>query len=146
MEVAAPSVLAAADAAVPAAPGASAPSGLFSAALGGLVEGRAYYARVSAANDRGFGPIPEDGACGPKTALAAREAVTVMGAQALVDAYGAARRDWYYRIGDRRPASRKYARRLDGGKGGWITRAEEFMSPAARLTEKQHRARTAHWL
>ena len=46
----------------------------------------------------------------------------------LVDAYGIARRNYYYRIGDQRPASRKYARARDGSKGGWITRAEEFIS------------------
>jgi lysozyme family protein len=45
-------------------------------------------------------------------------------ARHLADAYGIARRSYYYRLADRRPASRKYARRRDGGKGGWIKRAE----------------------
>ncbi len=73
--------------------------------------------------------IAVDGAIGPQTARAAHAAL----AQApdhLVDAYGIARRNYYYRLADRRPASRKYARRRDGGKGGWIVRAEEFISPA----------------
>jgi len=85
-----------------------------------------------------------DGQIGPKTAEAARRAVDVSEGR-FVDAYGAARRDFYYRIGDLRPASRKYARRRDGGKGGWITRAEEFMAPHYRLSEAQHRARVAAW-
>ena len=46
---------------------------------------------------------------------------------------------------DARPASRKYARRRDGGKGGWIARAEEFISPRYHLTDAQHRARVASW-
>ena len=50
-----------------------------------------------------------------------------------------------YAIADARPASRKYARRKDGGKGGWITRAEEFISPKYHLTAAQHRERTARW-
>jgi hypothetical protein len=68
-----------------------------------------------------------------------------MGAQALVDHYGIARREFYYGLADARPASRKYARRKDGGKGGWITRAEAFISPALRLTDAQHQARVAAW-
>lgn len=88
--------------------------------------------------------IAVDGVIGPQTARAAHAAL----AQApdhLVDAYGIARRNYYYRIADRRAASRKYARRRDGGKGGWIVRAEEFISPRYRLTEAQHRERTAAW-
>ena len=50
-----------------------------------------------------------------------------------------------YALADARPASRKFARRRDGGKGGWITRAEEFISPRYHLTDAQHRARTAGW-
>lgn len=86
--------------------------------------------------------IADDGAIGPATAAAATAEAA---SGALVDAYGAARRDFYYSLADARPASRKYARTKDGGKGGWITRAESFMSPAARLTDAQHRARCAGW-
>jgi hypothetical protein len=63
----------------------------------------------------------------------------------LADAYGIARRNYYYRLADGRPQSRKYARRRDGGKGGWIRRAEEFLSPRFHLTDAEHRERTAAW-
>lgn len=85
-----------------------------------------------------------DGVIGPQTIAATHRAHELAPAH-LVDAYGIARRDYYYRIADRRPTSRKFARRRDGGKGGWITRAEEFISPRFHLTEAQHRARVAGW-
>jgi hypothetical protein len=75
---------------------------------------------------------------------AARAAYTAAPAH-LANAYGIARRNFYYALGDQRPASRKYARRRDGGKGGWITRAEEFIDPKYHLTELQHRTRVAKW-
>lgn len=93
--------------------------------------------------DRGF-PCSADGAIGPKTVSAAHAAFA-KDPGGIADAYGVARRDYYYRLADLRPASRKYARRMGGGKGGWITRAEEFISPPLRLTEAQHRARVARW-
>lgn len=96
-------------------------------------------------NGEGFGPLVEDGRVGPRTAGAARQAVDSLGERDAVDGYGAERREWYYRLADRRPSSRKYAMRRDGGKGGWIVRAEEFMSEDARLTDEEHRARTALW-
>ena len=89
-------------------------------------------------------PLAVDGAVGPATIRAAHAAACDIPAR-LADAYGVARRDYYYRLGDGRPASRKYARRRDGGKGGWITRAEEFISPPFHLTDAQHRQRTAPW-
>lgn len=85
-----------------------------------------------------------DGVLGPQTAKAAHAAHDAAPAH-LVDAYGVARRNYYYRLADGRSTSRKYARRRDGGKGGWITRAEEFISPRFHLTEAEHRARTASW-
>ena len=89
-------------------------------------------------------PCIADGVLGPKTIAAARAA-----AQAAPDhiahAYGIARRNYYYALADARPASRKFARTRSGGKGGWITRAEEFISPAYHLTDAQHRARTEAW-
>lgn len=93
--------------------------------------------------DMGFA-CTADGAIGPQTIRAAQLAHEAAPAH-LADAYGIARRNYYYAIADARPASRKYARRRDGGKGGWITRAEEFMSAKYRLTEVQHRARVAKW-
>ncbi len=85
-----------------------------------------------------------DGAIGPQT-VAATEAVAGVDAALLADAYGIARRNYYYALADARPASRKYARRKDGGKGGWIMRAEEFIAPRFHLTEAEHRERTAKW-
>ncbi len=89
-------------------------------------------------------PVAVDGALGPQTAAAVKRAYDKAGFY-LVDAYGIARRNYYYGLGDRRPSLRKYARRRDGGKGGWIVRAEEFISPRYDLTEEQHRARVAAW-
>lgn len=86
-----------------------------------------------------------DGVIGPQTVSHAHQAAAR--APALVaDAYAIERRNYYYALGDARPASRKFARRRDGGKGGWITRAEAFMSPRFHLTEAQHRERTKAWV
>ncbi len=89
-------------------------------------------------------PATADGVIGPRTAAAAADAA-MAAPQHLADAYGIARREYYYALADQRPASRKYARTKAGGKGGWITRAEEFMAPRYRLTEAEHRERTAKW-
>jgi lysozyme family protein len=88
--------------------------------------------------------IAVDGIIGPHTARAAHAAAGTA-PDRLADAYGVARRNYYYRIADRRPASRKYARRRDGGKGGWIIRAETFIAPRYHLSDQQHRERTATW-
>lgn len=85
-----------------------------------------------------------DGVIGPQTAKAAA-AAHKNAPNHLKDAYAIARRNYYYRLADRRPASRKFARRRDGGKGGWIVRAEDFMSKRYHLTEAQHKARIALW-
>lgn len=86
-----------------------------------------------------------DGIVGPKTIAAARR-----GAHAapdhIADAYGIARRNYYYALADKRPASRKYVRRRDGGKGGWIRRAEEFISETYHLSDEEHRERTSAWV
>ncbi len=89
-------------------------------------------------------PLRDDGQIGPATLSAAR-AEAAKGAQSLIDRYGIARREFYYTLADARPASRKYACRRDGDKGGWITRAESFISPALCLTQVQHQARVAAW-
>ncbi|WP_136645452.1 holin-associated N-acetylmuramidase [Tabrizicola sp. YIM 78059] len=94
--------------------------------------------------EMGF-PCEPDGVIGPKTIRAAQLAHEAAPAH-LADAYGIARRNYYYALADSRPASRKFARRKDGGKGGWILRAEEFISPKYHLTEAQHRARVAQWV
>ncbi|EAR52819.1 hypothetical protein OG2516_01294 [Oceanicola granulosus HTCC2516] len=89
-------------------------------------------------------PVAVDGIIGPETAGAAHRAQAAA-PDHLVDAYGIARRNYYYALADRRPASRKYARRRDGGKGGWIRRAETFISPRFHLSDAAHRARVAQW-
>ena len=88
--------------------------------------------------------VSVDGVIGRQT-LAAAARVAAKAPDHLADAYGIARRNYYYALADLRPASRKFARRKDGGKGGWITRAEEFISPRFHLSEGQHRARVAAW-
>lgn len=89
-------------------------------------------------------PCVDDGLIGPQTIRAVQRAFDAA-PDHLADAYGIARRNYYYALADARPASRKYARRRDGGKGGWITRAEEFIAPRYHLSEAQHRARVATW-
>lgn len=88
--------------------------------------------------------VSDDGVVGPKTIAAARQAEQVA-RDYLADAYGIARRNYYYALADARPASRKYARSQSGGKGGWIIRAEEFISARYHLTLAQHRERVATW-
>ncbi|WP_296424316.1 holin-associated N-acetylmuramidase [Yoonia sp.] len=88
--------------------------------------------------------VTVDGVIGPQTIAAATRAAEAA-PEHLVDAYGIARRNYYYDLADRRANSRKYARRRDGGKGGWIVRAEEFIAPKYHLTDAQHQQRTARW-
>ncbi|MCF6432925.1 holin-associated N-acetylmuramidase [Leisingera sp. MMG026] len=89
-------------------------------------------------------PVTVDGALGPQTAQSAMRAWANAG-DYLADAYGIARRNYYFRLADRRPASRKYARTRAGGKGGWIKRAEEFVSPRFHMSDAEFRQRVAAW-
>jgi len=89
-------------------------------------------------------PVEVDGGIGPKTAAAVKRAFDKAG-DYFVDAYGIARRNYYYNLADGRPSLRKYARRRDGGKGGWIKRAEEFISPRYHLSAGEHAARVRAW-
>lgn len=93
--------------------------------------------------DMGYG-VAVDGAIGPQTLKAARDSAAP-DAMSLRDAYGVARRNYYFRIADRRVASRKYARTRAGAKGGWIKRAEEFLSPKFHLSQAQFQQRVAAW-
>lgn len=94
---------------------------------------------------RDFGAaVTVDGVIGPQTVQAAQDAMQAA-PDYVVDAYGIARRNYYFRIADRRPASRKYARRRDGGKGGWITRAEEFIAKKYHLTPAEFQERVSKW-
>ena len=85
-----------------------------------------------------------DGALGPQS-ISAAHAAWRDAPDHFVDAYGIARRNYYFRIADRRPASRKYARTKAGGKGGWIRRAEEFIAPCYHLNGAQFQQRVALW-
>lgn len=88
--------------------------------------------------------VSVDGALGPQS-IAATKAAWAEAPDHLVDAYGIARRNYYFRIADRRPASRKYARTRAGRKGGWIKRAEEFIAPRYHMTTSQFQERVAAW-
>ncbi|MGJ8595570.1 holin-associated N-acetylmuramidase [Sulfitobacter sp.] len=88
--------------------------------------------------------VTVDGALGPQSLAAVRAAYRAS-PDHLVDAYGIARRNYYFRLADRRTSSRKFARTRAGGKGGWITRAEEFIAPQYHLTKEQFKRRTAQW-
>jgi lysozyme family protein len=94
-------------------------------------------------NEMGF-DIAVDGEIGPQTLRAAHQAYDAAPCY-LVDAYGIARRNYYYRLADRRPDSRKYARARSGGKGGWIKRAEEFIAAKFHLSDAEHKQRVAAW-
>jgi len=89
--------------------------------------------------------VSADGVLGPQSVRAAHN-VWAKAPDHLVDAYGIERRNYYYRLADNRTASRKYARKLDGDKGGWILRAEEFIAKRLHLTAAQHKDRTAKWV
>ncbi len=88
--------------------------------------------------------VAVDGVIGPQTADAADAAARAAPGH-LADAYAIARRNYYLRLADRRPASRKFARTRAGGKGGWILRAESFMSPRYRMTEAEFVERVTKW-
>ena len=93
--------------------------------------------------DMGYA-VAVDGALGPVSIAAVRAAYEAS-PDYLVDAYGIARRNYYFRLADRRTASRKYARTKVGGNGGWIKRAEEFMAPQYHMSTDEFSARTAQW-
>ena len=89
-------------------------------------------------------PVTVDGIIGPQT-VAAAQAAHAAARDHLADAYGIARRNYYLRLADLRPASRKFARTQAGTKGGWILRAEEFIHPRYHLSAAEFAARVAAW-
>ncbi len=89
-------------------------------------------------------PVTVDGLIGPQTAEAAKRAHEKAG-QYLVDAYAIARRNYYFRLADRKPRLRKFARTRAGAKGGWIRRAEEFMRPRYQMSEAEFAERVKSW-
>ncbi|MBA84923.1 MAG: peptidoglycan-binding protein [Rhodobacteraceae bacterium] len=88
--------------------------------------------------------VAVDGVIGPRTIMAAKIAAEDA-PKHLADAYGIARRNYYFALADARPASRKYAQTRAGGKGGWIRRAEEFISPRYHLTDRDFQQRVSGW-
>ena len=89
--------------------------------------------------------VSVDRVIGPQT-IAGEQQGMAAALYHFADAYGIVRLNYYYALADARPASRKYARCLDGGKGGWITRVEEFISPRYYLSYDEHRERIAKWV
>jgi lysozyme family protein len=85
-----------------------------------------------------------DGVVGPMTTATVTRAFD-SAPNHLADAYAIERRNYYFRLADKRAASRKYARTRAGGKGGWITRAETFMAAKYHLSTKQFQQRIAKW-
>lgn len=88
--------------------------------------------------------VDVDGVIGPQTVAAAQAAASAA-PDHIADAYGIARRNYYLRLADARPASRKFARTRSGAKGGWIRRAEEFIAPRYHLSEAEFQLRVAAW-
>lgn len=88
--------------------------------------------------------VAVDGIIGPQTIKAAERACKHR-ADRIADAYGIARRNYYFRLADRRSGLRKFARTRAGGKGGWITRAESFVSERYHLTQAEFQKRTLSW-
>lgn len=88
--------------------------------------------------------IAVDGVIGPNTVTAALQA-SQHDPIGVRDAYGVARRNYYFRLADRRKASRKYVRTRAGGKGGWIKRAEAFLSARYHMDQRSFNQRVAGW-
>lgn len=86
-----------------------------------------------------------DGWIGAKTIKAA-EAAAWQAGKFLLDAYGIERRNYLFLLADRRSKDRKYCVTRAGDKGGWITRAEEFISPKYHLTTTEFQRRISKWV
>ena len=89
--------------------------------------------------------VSVDGALGPQS-IGATKATYKSAGLLFVDAYGIARRNYYLALGDAKLGLRKFARTRAGGKGGWIIRAEEFISLRFHLSEADFQKRTAQWV
>jgi lysozyme family protein len=85
-----------------------------------------------------------DGVIGPQT-VAAAQAAAEAAPEHIADAYGIARRNYYFRLADARPPLRRFARTRAGEKGGWIRRAEEFIAPRYHLSAAEFSERVAAW-
>lgn len=84
----------------------------------------------------GRGEVKVDGLCGNATRMAADVARsrTVARRFHMVDAYGEHRVRRYVRLARIDPKLRKYVVTRNGRKGGWIRRAEAYMTPEFRST------------
>jgi hypothetical protein len=78
-----------------------------------------------------------DGRIGPETIRLVKEKAAEVGGNTLNEMYAKARRDYYIDLATRSKKLRKYAVRNDGGKGGWIKRAEEFLPEDQRLPDEE---------
>ena len=76
-------------------------------------------------NGAGFGPLVVDGACGPRTSLAAAEAERAMG-DWLLAALVEERRNFYLALVECDPGQRVFL-------NGWLNRLAEFDVPDERL-------------
>ena len=90
-------------------------------------------------------PVSVDGALGSQSIGATKAAYKSAGSL-FVDAYGIARRNYYLALGDDKPGLRKFVQTRAGGKGGWIIRAEEFISPRFHLSDADFQKRVAQWV
>ena len=88
--------------------------------------------------------VAVDGVIGPQTSQATAQAMAAA-PDHFVDAYGIARRNYYYGLAYARAVNRKYARRRAGGNGGWIVRGEEFIYEKYHLSVAAHSKRDASW-
>ena len=89
--------------------------------------------------------ISVDGKIGPQTQKAG-ERLAQAAPDHLNDAYAIVRRNYYLSLGDERPSLRKFARTNGGEKGGWVIRAESFMSPKYHLSSLEFQMRVSKWV
>ena len=89
--------------------------------------------------------ISVDGEIGPQTQKAGKR-LAQAAPDHLNDAYAIVRRNYYLSLGDERPRLRKFARTNRGEKGGWVIRAESFMSPKYHLSSLEFQMRVSKWV
>lgn len=79
-------------------------------------------------NLAGFGMLKEDGILGSKTIPVVADAQRQMGPY-LSNALAEERLAFMWRLVERDPGRRVFMVKKNGGKGGWVVRAEEFIRP-----------------
>ncbi|MGB1829412.1 MAG: holin-associated N-acetylmuramidase [Paracoccaceae bacterium] len=89
--------------------------------------------------------ISVEGEIGPQTQKAGKR-LAQAAPDHLNDAYAIVRRNYYLSLGDERPRLRKFARTNRGEKGGWVIRAESFMSPKYHLSSLEFQMRVSKWV